>query len=190
MSPLPHARRPLLWSQVFLVGFLVLAVALHPGFVLKGDEGGVSNYGIHLRTAVPYTIAFGLGAFFSLEAARTRAYPTVARGGLVVYAGLLLLTLLSTYVYKLDYGLKLVHVGVGVALISFELLASAWASLWIRTTAATALFVVIIGGFVVAGLTFLGQAHLLFIGESLTTLGFAGVVILTEKRCLSRRAAR
>jgi hypothetical protein len=173
-------RRPILLSQVFLVGFLLLSISLHPGFVFKDNEGGISNYGIHLRTAIPFTVAFALGAFFSLKAARMRALPRAARIGLLVYAVLLLMTLFSTYVYKLNHGLKLVHEGVGVAFICFEVLASTWSCLRVRNKGTVALFAVVIVGFIVAGLTSFGAAHLLFIGQALTTLGFAGLLICTE----------
>jgi hypothetical protein len=41
------------YGQLLLAFFLALCVALHPGFVLKSDEGGMSNYGIHLKTFAP-----------------------------------------------------------------------------------------------------------------------------------------
>ena len=173
-------RRPILLSQLLLVGFLTLAISLHPGFVFKGNEGGISNYGIHLSTAIPYTLAFILGAFYSLKAARMRSLPRFVRIGLLVYAVLLLMTLFSTYVYKFNHGLKLIHVGTGVVLISFEVVASAWSYLRFGSGVTAGLFAVVIVGFIVAGLTFLGVAHLLFIGEALTTLGFAGLLIRTE----------
>ena len=49
--------------------FITVCVALHPGFVLKWNEGGVGNYGVHLKTALPYTLALGLVAGFSHSAA-------------------------------------------------------------------------------------------------------------------------
>ena len=173
-------RRPILWGQVFLVSFLVLSISLHPGFVFKGNEGGISNYGIHLRTAIPYSVAFALGALSTFKAAGTRTIPSVARIGLLVYAVLLLMTLVSTYAYKLSYGLKLVHVSVAVVLISFEVLASTWSCLRVRSRVTAALSAVVVVGFIVVGLTFIGVAHLLFIGQALTTLGFAGLLIRTE----------
>ena len=180
MSRFSLLRRPILWGQVFLVSFLVLSISLHPGFVFKGNEGGISNYGIHLRTAIPYSVAFALGALSTFKAAGTRTFPSVARIGLLVYAVLLLMTLVSTYAYKLSYGLKLVHVSVAVVLISFEVLASTWSCLRVRSRGTAALFAVVVVGFIVVGLTFIGVAHLLFIGQALTTLGFAGLMIRTE----------
>ena len=90
------------------------------------------------------------------------------------------MTLVSTYVYKLSYGLKVVHVSVAVALIGFEVLASIWSYLRLKSRGAAVLLAVVIVGFAVAGLTLLGAVHLLFIGQALTTLGFAGLLILTE----------
>ena len=42
-------------GQISFGFFITVCVALHPGFVLKWNEGGVSNYGVHLKTALPYT---------------------------------------------------------------------------------------------------------------------------------------
>jgi hypothetical protein len=48
------------WAVTYVVrgefAFLLftgVCVALHPGIVLKWNEGGMSNYGLHLKTAVP-----------------------------------------------------------------------------------------------------------------------------------------
>jgi hypothetical protein len=43
---------------------------------------------------------------------------------------------------------------------------------------------VVIAGFLVAGFTFIGAAYFHFIGQALTTLGFAGLLILTESTSL------
>ena len=42
-------------GQISFGFFITVCVALPPGFVLKSNEGGVSNYGVHLKTALPYT---------------------------------------------------------------------------------------------------------------------------------------
>src|SRR5579863_9394659 len=57
-----------LGELAFLV-FTAVSIAMHPGFVLKGNEGGLSNYGVHIATAVPYTLALALLALCNRRAA-------------------------------------------------------------------------------------------------------------------------
>ena len=59
-SPKTRAVTYIVWGQILFVLFIGVCVALHPGIVLKSNEGGVSNYGIHIKTALPYTLALGL----------------------------------------------------------------------------------------------------------------------------------
>lgn len=168
-------------GQVCFLVFLSVSVALHPGFVFKADEGGISNYGIHLKTAIPYSLAFLLCSYFSVAAARHYREPDGSARGfrylLDTYSGLLLLTLLSTYGYKLNVGLKDAHITVGVLTITFELVASAWMYAQLRGTWDAAFLVLQLGGFVLAGLTFLGALHLLFLGQALADVGFALLLI-------------
>jgi hypothetical protein len=168
-------------GQVSFFIFLSISVALHPGFVFKVDEGGISNYGIHLKTAVPFSLAFLLCALFSFGAARHYRSSDVTtrwfRNLLYAYSGLLLLTLLTTYGYKLDIGLKDAHVTAGVLTITFELVASVWIYAQLRGAWDSVFLVLQAGGFVVAGLTIFGAFHLLFLGQALADVGFALLLI-------------
>ena len=56
-------------GEVLFLFFTAVSVALHPGFVLQRDEGGMSNYGLHVKTAVPYTLALALLVLYSARAA-------------------------------------------------------------------------------------------------------------------------
>jgi hypothetical protein len=173
-------------GQLCLFFFIAVSVALHPGFVLRANEGGVSNYGIHLKTALPYTLAFGLCALCSLAAARR--YPGQPRSTrdlralLIAYACLSLLTLASTYVYKLSHGLHTTHEVVGVATVSFEVLASLWLCAKHPGPWALGFLVVQLTGSALAGITFLGLLHVLFLGQVLAELGFA---LLLVRGCLA-----
>jgi len=181
-----HSATLIILGQLSLLFFLSISVALHPGFVFKSDEGGISNYGIHLKTALPYTLAFTLCAFFTLRAAhlypRTERSTRHLRYMLYAYSCLVLLTLLSTYIYKVSYAFKQLHVVVGVTTMSFELLASVWMSIRLRSTWDLLFLAVQLTGFVLAGLTFLGTLHVLFLGQALATLGFALLLMHTGLR--------
>ena len=50
-----------------------VGVALHPGFVLARREGGISEYGVHVKTAVLYTLAWVVLAVGNMRAARACA---------------------------------------------------------------------------------------------------------------------
>jgi hypothetical protein len=179
-----NAPRPgvlIVLGQVSFFVFLSISVALHPGFVFKLNEGGVSNYGIHLKTAIPYSLAFILCSYLSATAARHyRSSDGVARRLrqlLYTYTCLLLLTLLSTYGYTLNAELKQIHIVVGVVTIIFELVASLCMYAQLNGPWDTLFIVVQLGGFVLAGLTFLGAMHLLFLGQALADVGFALLLI-------------
>ncbi len=170
-------------GQVGFVAFLAVCVALHPGFVLKADEGGISNYGIHLKTVVPYTLAFASCAGFSWAAARQCPAGDPGLRGLhrllVVYSGLLLVTLASTYGYSLDVVWKDVHVVIGAALVVFEMAASVWMYLRLGGRCDLCFLVVQLVGSVLAGITLVGLLHVLFLGQALASVGFGLLLIRT-----------
>jgi hypothetical protein len=180
---LPRPAPLVLAGQVAFVGFLAVSVALHPGFVLKGDEGGISNYGVHLVTVLPYTLAFGTCAGCSLAAAGR--YPSADgavrwfRSLLVVYSGLLLLTLVSTYVYTLDTGLKDAHVAIGAVTVLFQTGASVAMCLHLRGRWDWWLLALQVAGTAVAGITLVGLAHLLFVGQAVAAVAFGVLLIRT-----------
>jgi hypothetical protein len=179
-----RATRPatlIIIGQISFVGFLALSIALHPGFVLKADEGGVSNYGIHLKTTVSYSLAFGLCAWLSCWAAiayRRAGHPTRRLAVLLfAYGGLLGGDLLSTYVYKVDEACKQLHGIIGVATFCLELGASIWMSSRLRTARARWSLLVQLAGSVLAGLTSVGVLHVLFLGQALASIGFGLLLI-------------
>jgi hypothetical protein len=170
-------------SQIAFASFIALCVALHPGEVLKRDEGGLSNYGVHLKTAVAYTLALALASAFAYRA--TRSLPRARRETrqfkvlLLIYSGLTLLTLLTTYGYTLDTPQRDLHVAVGVAVTLFECAATLWMYLVVRDL----VLVVVVGfiGFVVAVLTFFGVLHLLFLTQVLIGGSFALLLVRTSR---------
>ncbi|HVA71022.1 MAG TPA: hypothetical protein VNF08_06840 [Acidimicrobiales bacterium] len=180
----PRAARYVAWSQIGFAFFLAICVALHPGLVLKVNEGGMSNYGVHAKTAVPYTLALVSAAGLTYWAARlipvTTSLARQFRTLLHTYSGLILLTLVTTYGYTLNAPLKYVHVAVGVATIVFESVASIWLYRTVRRLGAV-LFVQLLG-LVLAALTFFGALHVLFLSQILTGGAFAILLVLTCRR--------
>jgi hypothetical protein len=169
------AVRDVTLGQVSFAFFIAICVALHPGFVLKSNEGGLSNFGVHTKTVLPYSLALALAAGFSLRAAsllrgQTTSSLRVARL-LRTYGALIVLTLVTTYGYTLNTGLKDLHVGVGVVITVFEFVASLWMYRELRSLHLVA--VVELCGFVLAVLTFFGVLHVLFLTQLLIGGSFA-----------------
>ena len=168
-------------SQVGFAFFLAICVAIHPGLVLKVNEGGMSNYGVHVKTAVPYTLALAMAAGLTYRAARLMRTTTTPRRNFKVllrtYSWLTLLTLLTTYGYTLNAALKYVHVAVGVAIIVFESAASLW--MYRALGSLGAVLSVQLLGLGLAALTFFGALHELFLSQILTGGAFAILLIRT-----------
>ena len=188
-TPEPHGAmtavtRNVAIGQFGFALFIAICVALHPGIVLKANEGGLSNYGVHAKTVVPYTLALALAAGFSLQAARTlHAQATPSRRLerlLTTYGALVLLTLVTTYAYTLNTALKDLHLGVGVVITVFEFVASLWMYGELRSL--RLVVVIELCGFLLAALTFFGVLHVLFLTQLLVGGSFALFLIKTAQK--------
>jgi formate hydrogenlyase subunit 3/multisubunit Na+/H+ antiporter MnhD subunit len=90
---------------------------------------------------------------------------------LLTYAGLVALTLATTFGYTLDRPQRDLHVIVGTVLTVVEVVASWWmyrerrGDLWLA--------LVQLVGFVLGALTITGLIHLLFVSEMMTGASFA-----------------
>jgi hypothetical protein len=169
------------WGFALGVG---VAVALHPGFVLKANEGGISDYGVHLTTALPYDLALMCAAFGAYVAARrardSANLPRGLRTVLLTYAILITLTLASTFGYTLDRPQRDLHVGTGTALAVFEVVASLW--MYRVRRGDLPLVLVQLTGFVLGALTIVGLTHLLFVSEIVTGVSFAVLLYRTTRQ--------
>ena len=182
------------YGQLLLLIFLALCVALHPGFVLKANEGGMSNYGIHVKTFAVYTLALGCPMVFSFLAARL-----LSREGdpwhqfcqlLRWYSWLLLLTLASTYAYSLNTVLRDLHIVMGAALAIFQVIATVWMYQLSRREVDVTLFIVELVGFVLAVLTIVGALHVLFLTQVLTSGAFAVLLVRSALTLDARSVTR
>jgi hypothetical protein len=173
-------------EAAFLV-FTGVCVALHPGFVLKGNEGGLSDYGVHLKTVIPYTFSLALLVLCNLRAAslysdgdrQTRRL----RFLLLSYCSVLGLILLSTYVYTLNGDLKVLHFGFGALLMVVVAVGSIWMYRLRPPSATVRIFLVVqIVGDVLNLATAVGALHVLFLAEVLSNIGFALILIRTGRK--------
>jgi hypothetical protein len=170
----------------FLV-FTAVSIAMHPGFVLKGDEGGLSDYGVHVVTAIPYTLALALLAIYSRRAALHCAVENLRSRRLRLllssYCAVVLLVLLSTYVYTLNGVLKNVHFGLGTVLIVVVFVGSLWMyRLWSPTFTVRMFLLAQLIGDVLTLATVVGAFHVLFLAEIVSNIAFASLLIRTCRR--------
>jgi len=176
-----------LYGQLSLLVFLGVCVALHPGLVLKWNEAGLSNYGVHLKTAIPYTLAFALSGVFSLRAAQLTSVhdtPTrVLRVVLVAYAVLCVAALVSTYGYTDSPTLHHVHVVIGITFMLFEPAASLWCYRRVRAARANRIWLgVEAAGLALAVIDYEAVLHVLFLAQLLTGVGFGVLLVRAVRR--------
>ncbi len=173
-----QATRYIIFSQVSLFAFIALCTILMPHFLFERNEGGASNYGLHSRTIIPYSLANGLAGLGLILAAfrtpRTPKIQLILKISASVFGALYLIILVSTRDYKVSHLYNLVHVDSTLVLFIFETaLAIFLVSRCVRSLKSRLFFLVQFAGFIVLLLTLFNQIHLLFIGETLTSLGFA-----------------
>jgi hypothetical protein len=165
-------------GQASFLGCLAICFGLVPSYL--HSEGGVSNYGTLRRTVVFYSLAFGLADFFTGSAAYRlhQQRKTALASWLYVLAGLLVAVLLSTYPYKLNGAFRLVHELVGINLFIFETSFSAWLCLGLaRSWQHLLMLLVFVVGAFISFITLLGLTHLLFVGQAITAVAFAVLLI-------------
>jgi hypothetical protein len=171
-------------SQYSLFGFLLICFALKPHFLLEPNEGGVSNYGLYAATVIPYTLALGLCGLLVLGSIRfmpksVEHYLSIRRC-LALLGSLLILELFSTYPYKINGTFTAIHIYVGVVLFVAEIIIGSWFALRLaKNTASMLLLAAQLGGFALAGLTFFGALHILFIAQLIASLAFGTLLVRT-----------
>jgi hypothetical protein len=177
--------RWVVFGEVAFLFFMGAGVALHPGYVLARHEGGISEYGVHLKTAVFYTLAWAVLAGGNMRAARACGgrgdRSEKVRKLLLFYSAASFLVLISSYFYSLDAVLKYIHYSFGAVLVVFMSTAAYWLSrqltdvTWARAT----LWVQVLGS-IAALLSIVGALHVLFCAETISNVGCA---ILLAKTC-------
>ena len=196
MSDTPLSRlcavRWVVFGEVAFLFFMGVSVALHPGFVLARREGGISQYGVHAKTAVLYTLAWTALAGSNMRAARVcggrGACSQKMRKLLVFYSVAIFFVLISTYFYSLDAVLKYIHYGFGAILVTFMSVAAYWLCRQLVgvSWARAALWVQVLGS-LAALLSIVGALHVLFCAETISNVGCAVLLAKTCSRALDER---
>lgn len=172
------------FGEVAFLFFMGVSVALHPGYVLARHEGGISEYGVHVKTAVLYTLAWTVLASGNMRAARACAGRGIrsekVRTLLLTYSAVSLFVLVSTYFYSLDAVLKYIHYGLGAVLVVFMSVSTYWLYRQLTTVSwARAVLWVQVLGSLAALLSIVGVLHELFSAETISNVGCAVLLVRT-----------
>ncbi len=174
--------RYLTLSQLCFFIFVILCISLMPDFLFSRDEGGISNFGVHRATILPFTLAFLGSSLLILKAARfipssSKLYNRL-RYGLYILACLILSVLASTYPYKLNKTLDNLHILIGLMLFYYEMGFAIWLTLVVKRKRVNFLLLIIQSlGFFMGLLTLINVIHLLFVAQVITSLGFGLLII-------------
>jgi hypothetical protein len=181
-------KKYLLISQLCLWLGVVICLVLIPHFLFSTNEGGLSNYGVHLKTVIPYSLGFLAAIFFVVEATLTMKPKSPGlRQLLLGYSAALLLVLITTYGYKTNVYLKNTHIAVTIVFFWFELLAALWLCKTLLKDKTNIIMVILqLIGLIIGSLTFFGSLHLLFVSQLLTIIPF-GIILIRSCNTLAKR---
>jgi hypothetical protein len=185
--------RWVVFGEVAFLFFMGAGVALHPGYVLARHEGGISEYGVHVKTAVLYTFGWAVLAGGNMRAARMCGGQGIRsekmRTLLLFYSAASLLVLVSTYFYSLDAVLSYIHYGFAAVLVVFMSTAAYWLYRQLSDVSwsRAALWVQLLGS-VSTLLSIVGVLHVLFCAETVSNVGCAILLVKTCTRALDGNA--
>ena len=172
-------------SQLSFLILMAICVAILPHFLFTHNEGGMSNYGVHDKTVVFYTLALVSSASFLLLAVRElpkRSDYTRLRMIFRLTACSLMLVLLTTYPYKHSDFFDNLHTAANIVAFLFQVIAGGWIALGFqRTRTNILLFCFQLVTFALTLLTFFGALHILFIAQILTVLSFGLLLVSSTK---------
>jgi hypothetical protein len=169
-----------------------VCIAIRPRYLVSANEGGISNFGIHAVTVVPFTAAFVAAAALLFAAARTsaprsgldRRFGTALRA----LSAVLVVVLVSTYDYKAAVWLHDLHVDVAIAATLYEsALAVGVVAAVTRDSADLAALGVQLAGLALAACSLAGWLHVLLVAQLVGSAGFA-VLVIRATAALAGRA--
>lgn len=179
-----RSAKLLLSGQVMLFAAIFVCTALMPRFFFSADQGGMSNYGLHGRTIVPFLIGFGGCALLTCAAAAVLPRSTAHYRAVAVSLWLIgcfgLLLAVTTFTYKLSPLLNTLHIRGAQILAAVEGIVGSWYALWlVRDRINYVGYAILLAGLVLGVLTVFGILHVLFTAEFLASLGFGIIAVHT-----------
>jgi hypothetical protein len=184
-----RVNRYLIISQLILFIGLGICIVLIPGYLFKKNEAGVSNYGVHFKTVIPYSLAFLMCAIYVFRGALLIPLKAVVlvqlRRVLFMFSIILIVALLTTYTYKINNVCKDIHIGMAIATFCFEIIVAFWLCYRVHKDKLNlGLLAVQLLAFTVAALTLFGVLRLLFATQLLTSLMFGIILIRSSAAAL------
>lgn len=176
----------LLASQILLAVAIVICTIILPQFLFSRDQGGMSNYGVHHETIVPFTVGFaGAGILICLAALMVppkTAYASGLRASLLSVGLACLLMVLTTYTYKLSHTLDLLHIYSAQSLGLIEAAIGTWyAKKLVKDRFNNIVLAIFAVGFLLGIFTVAGLLHVLFVAEALTAFSFGAIMVHTVR---------
>lgn len=174
-------RKYLWFSQISLLGLLVVCCLIIPSVVIK--NGGVSNFGNHRSTFVIYILSFSLCIVFLCLAAvailRHRSQYNFVAYLLIFLAVLEFLVLISTFPRHISLLYSEIHDDLGIAQFTYQLFLSIWFILKLRTLKSGLILTFETLGNTIGLLSILKIIHFLFVGQFIGAVGF-GFLLITS----------
>ncbi|WP_204046659.1 hypothetical protein [Microbispora siamensis] len=167
-------------GQACLFGGLGVCVTLRPEGLAVNH--GMSYYGVHWQTVLPYAAGLAGAALFTHRALRDAAArtPSPARLRRMADSFVVLLAGIVLTPYTLGGVVDWAHRGLGAALFVLQLLLAGWLVVWAHGDVAGVAFLLVqFGGGVLAAVYVLQTEGLLIHGEATFQLGFALVLART-----------
>ncbi len=177
-------------SQVIYVTGLAVCLAIRPRYLVSANEGGVSNFGVHAVTVVPYSVGFLVSAGLLVAAARA-AVPRGARearfaASLRALAWILVVVLASTYDYQATAWLRDLHLAIAIAASVVQGLIALWVVARVRRGAGDVVaLAALLAALVLAGCALAGWLHVLLAAQLVGTVAF-GVLLVRAAAGLAR----
>jgi hypothetical protein len=174
-------RTDIIGGHLLLVVGLLVCSALMPEYFFS--DGGVSNFGAHVLTAVPYTVALlGCGYFMWRAANKALGSSAIAaewRRGVRIYAELLVLMLASTYPYQLSPLFDAIHRFIGTVLMLWMVFFGGWLVSHHKSGCAWIALGGIVAGTFAAYLSVAGIVASLFAAQTVAVISFGLLLFVT-----------
>jgi len=170
----------LIISQLSIFILLSICSLIIPS--VARTNGGVSNFGNYPSTVGLYSLGFSLCVLFLWLAAdnilsKSLKFKKIAY--VIFLIGLLyLMVLLSTFPRHLSFAYSRVHDYLGIVLFVIEFFMSIWLIIRKHTNIGILIFSLEIIGMLIGLLTILKFVHLLYIGQTIGSIGFGLLIII------------
>ncbi len=120
----PQALGLIIWGQACLYAGLTAAILLKPAGLASND--GISYFGVHARSVIPYTLGLLGSALLCWLGSRHINTPACKplKNGLIIFAWLIAVIVATPY--AAGPVMNWLHIAAGSALFSLQLLLSIW----------------------------------------------------------------